>query len=53
MAGGCCAGAVHGCCADLCYASCLLGCPFDSGWCLVCALCWLTVVWVDCRCLLS
>ena len=35
------------------YASSLLGCPFDTAWCLVCELCRLTVVWVGCRCFLS
>ena len=40
-------------CADWFYASCLLLCPFDSAWCLVCELCRLTAVWVDCRCFLS
>ena len=31
----------------------LLGCPFDSTWCLVCEVCRLAVVWVYCRCFLS
>ena len=31
----------------------LLGCPFDGAWCLVCELCLLAVVCVDCRCSLS
>ena len=30
-----------------------LGCPFDGGWCLVCEVCVLAVVCVDCRCSLS
>ena len=31
----------------------LLGCAFDSSWCLVCELCRLTLVWVDSRFFLS
>ena len=42
-----------GCCAGWCYAFGFLGCPFDSAWCLVCEVCRLTVVRVDCRCFLS
>ena len=47
------------CCAEACMAAVLIGvvhlpgCPFDSAWCLVCEVRWLTVDWVDCRCLLS
>ena len=43
--GGCCAGVVHGCCAGWC--------PCNRAWCLVCELCRLAVVCVDCRCSLS
>ena len=53
MAGGCCDGGVHDCCAGWWCGSCLLGCPFDSAWCLVSELCRMTVVWVDYRCSLS
>ena len=53
MARGCCAGGVHGNCAGWCYAAWLLGCPIDGDWCLVCELCRLAVVCVDCRCFLS
>ena len=53
MAGGCCAGGVHGCCAGWRCASRLLGYPLESAWCLVSELCRLTVVWADCRCVLS
>ena len=49
-----------GCCgAQACTSAVLIdvmrrpGCPFDSAWCLVCELCLLTVVWIDCRCFLS
>ena len=28
----------------------LFGCPFDGAWCLVCELCLLAVICVDCRC---
>ena len=44
-----------GCFARACTAAvfigvmCLPGCPFDSAWCLVCAVCRLTIGWVDCR----
>ena len=31
----------------------LLGCPFDGAWCLLCELCLLPVICVDCRCPLS
>ena len=47
------------CCAEACTAAVLivvmrlLGCPFDSAWCLVCEVCRLTVGWLDCRCVLS
>ena len=53
MAGGCCAGGVHGCCAGWCHATWLLGYSFDRAWTLVCELCPLKVVWVDCGCFLS
>ena len=52
MVGGCCAGGVQGCCDGWCCSSRLLGCPIDRHWCLVCELCRLTVVCVDCRCFL-
>ena len=48
-----------GCCAEACTAVVLIGvmrlpgCPFDSAWFLVCEVCRLTAVWVDCRCFLS
>ena len=47
------------CCAEVCTAAVLIGvmrlpgCPFYSAWCLVCAVCQLTVDWVDCRWFLS
>ena len=47
------------CCAEASTAAVLIGvmrlpgCPFDSAWCLVCALCRLTVDWVDWSCVLS
>ena len=55
MAGGGCAEGMHGSCADWCCVSSLPGCPqaVDRARCLVCELCRLTVVWVDCRCFLS
>ena len=48
-----------GCCAEACTAAVLIGvmrlpgCPFDSTWCFVCEVSRLTVVWVDCGCILS
>ena len=42
-----------GCCAGWCYVTLLLGCPVGGAWCLVCELCRLAVICVDCRCSLS
>ena len=43
-------GGVDGCCAGWCYATWLLGGPYDGSWCLVYELCQMTVVCVDFRC---